>query len=262
MIKLKYSLSSRQKQEYLEKCDEIKVMWNDRDVILDLVTKYPGKTINLCRYYIHSNDEIDWKEIINYKKLAQGNFIFGLSYIDELLDCRLNDIDCYYLEPIRTFRELRGVAALGVTYAIIDAPLFFQMDQVKEIGVPLRATANLAIRELLPYEDGVPGPWIRPEDVNLYEPYIDVLEFSKVDLEQERALFRIYAEQGQWPGDLGMIIKDLNHLGVNRMLTSDLTNSRLNCGQKCQAGSPCRLCWRALDLANPDLIRNYQSSLK
>ena len=58
---MKYSVSSRQQPEYLQKCDEIKVMWNDRNIIFDLTEKYPGKTINLCRYLIHSNDDdIDW----------------------------------------------------------------------------------------------------------------------------------------------------------------------------------------------------------
>ena len=257
---MRYSLSSRQHSDYLEKCDEIKVMWNDRDIILDLVEKYPGKTINLCRYYIHSHDDMDWKEVIQYKRLAQDNFILGLSYLDELAEGINSGIACYYLEPVRTFRELHGLKNLGVACVMIDAPLFFQMDKVKSFGIPVRATANLSIRELFPYPDGVPGPWIRPEDVELYEPYIETLEFARVTLEQERALYRIYAEQHVWAGDLGMIIKDLNHLGVNRMISSQLTEARLNCGQKCQIGGGCRLCWRTLDLANPDLIRNYQES--
>ena len=259
---MKYSVSSRQQPEYLSKCDEIKVLWNDRDIIFDLVTKYPGKTINVCRYYIHSNDDIDWKEIKNYQKLARDNFVFGLSYIDELRECKANDIQFYYLEPIRTFRELQGVKALGARWAIIDAPLFFQMDKVKEVGVPLRATANMSIRELLPYPDGVPGPWIRPEDMDMYEPYIDTIEFGRVNLDQERALFRIYTEQKKWSGDLGLIIQDINYMGTNRMIPSDLTKKRLNCGQRCQIDAKCHYCWRMLDLANPDLLRDYQNSMK
>ena len=37
---MKYSVSSRQQPEYLQKCDEIKVMWNDRNIIFDLIEKY------------------------------------------------------------------------------------------------------------------------------------------------------------------------------------------------------------------------------
>lgn len=258
---MKYSLSSRQTSEYLKKCDEIRVMFNDKNIIFDLVERYPNKQITLTKYYIHKDSIIDWKEIETFNTLAQGNFIFGVSFMEELAECKKRGIKCYYLEPIRTFRELRGLKTLNVAYAIIDAPLFFQMDKVKAIGVPVRVTANLAVRELLPYADGVPGPWIRPEDVSMYEEYIDMIEFAKTTLDEEKALYRIYAEQKKWPGDLGMIIKDLNHIGANRMIPSTLTEKRLNCGQKCQETGHCHLCWRVLDLANPDLLKEYRNTV-
>lgn len=258
---MKYSVSSRQQPEYLQKCDEIKVMWNDRNIIFDLTEKYPGKTINLCRYLIHSNeDDIDWSEIKKFKTLARDNFVFGLTYIDEMIACKTHDIAFYYLEPIRSFRELQGLKLFGAKWAFIDAPLFFQMDKVRAVGLPVRVTANISIREAFPYVDGVPGPWIRPEDVEAYEPYVDTIEFSRVNLDQERALFRIYAEQKKWPGELGLIVQDINYLGTNRMIPPDLVEKRLNCGQKCMENGNCRLCWRVLDLANPDLLRDYQKA--
>lgn len=258
---MKYSVSSRQQPEYLQKCDEIKVMWNDRNIIFDLTEKYPGKTINLCRYLIHSNeDDIDWSEIKKFKTLARDNFVFGLTYIDEIIECKAHDIEFYYLEPIRSFRELQGLKLFGAKWAFIDAPLFFQMDKVRAVGLPVRVTANISIREAFPYVDGVPGPWIRPEDVEAYEPYVDTIEFSRVNLDQERALFRIYAEQKKWPGELGLIVQDINYLGTNRMIPPDLVEKRLNCGQKCMENGNCRLCWRILDLANPDLLRDYQKA--
>jgi hypothetical protein len=258
---MKYSVSSRQQPEYLQKCDEIKVMWNDRNIIFDLTEKYPGKTINLCRYLIHSNeDDIDWSEIKKFKTLARDNFVFGLTYINEIIECKAHDIEFYYLEPIRSFRELQGLKLFGAKWAFIDAPLFFQMDKVRAVGLPVRVTANISVREAFPYADGVPGPWIRPEDVEAYEPYVDTIEFSRVNLDQERALFRIYAEQKKWPGELGLIVQDINYLGTNRMIPPDLVEKRLNCGQKCMENGNCRLCWRILDLANPDLLRDYQKA--
>lgn len=258
---MKYSVSSRQQPEYLQKCDEIKVMWNDRNIIFDLTEKYPGKTINLCRYLIHSNeDDIDWSEIKKFKTLARDNFVFGLTYIDEIIECKAHDIEFYYLEPIRSFRELQGLKLFGAKWAFIDAPLFFQMDKVRAVGLPVRVTANISVREAFPYADGVPGPWIRPEDIEAYEPYVDTIEFSRVNLDQERALFRIYAEQKKWPGELGLIVQDINYLGTNRMIPPDLVEKRLNCGQKCMENGNCRLCWRILDLANPDLLRDYQKA--
>lgn len=255
---MKYSLSSRQTEEYLNKCDEIRVTYNDRNIIFDLIEKYPNKSIALLRYFSHKDIEIDWKEIETFNTLTQGNFVFGATFINDLVECKKRNIKCYYLEPIRTFRELNGLKKLGVEYVIIDAPLFFQMDKVKQFNIPVRIAANLSLREILPYDDGVPGPWIRPEDIETYEPYVDMIEFLRANLDEEKALYRIYAEQANWPGDLKMLIKDLNYSGVNRMIPPDLAQKRLNCGQKCQENGKCRLCWRMLDLANPDLLREYQ----
>ena len=160
-----------------------------------MVEKYPDKIINLCRFYIHANDnEIDWKEMNNYKALCKENFVLGLSYIDELEEAKNYGIKCYYLEPVTTFRDLRALKNLGVEWALIDAPLFFQMDKVKACGVPLRATANMAVRKLLPHEDGVPGPWIRPEDVPFYKKIgIEHIKITERDFPTEILVKRVEA---------------------------------------------------------------------
>ena len=41
---MKFSMSSRQTAEYLQKADEIKVQWRDRNIIPDLFEKYPDAT--------------------------------------------------------------------------------------------------------------------------------------------------------------------------------------------------------------------------
>ena len=47
---MKFCLSARQNDAYLEKADEIKVDFRDRNVIPELADKYPGKTIILVQY--------------------------------------------------------------------------------------------------------------------------------------------------------------------------------------------------------------------
>ena len=44
---------------------------------------------------------------------------------------------------------------------------------------------NVAYYAFIPREDGVCGSWIRPEDLNLYEPFIDVIEFEDCDVKKE-----------------------------------------------------------------------------
>ena len=54
---MKYCLNSRQNKEYLDKADEIKVEYRDRDFIFELCEKYPDKTLILN---INTN-EIPWR---------------------------------------------------------------------------------------------------------------------------------------------------------------------------------------------------------
>ena len=55
---MKYCLSSNQTKEYLDKADEIMVKYKDREIIFDLIEKYPNKCIIIDCYEV---DDIDWK---------------------------------------------------------------------------------------------------------------------------------------------------------------------------------------------------------
>lgn len=258
---MKYSLSSRQDSSYLKKADEIKVQWRDRRSIPDLAEKYPTATINLTRYYQDSQDnEIDWNEINNYRVLSKNQFVIGLTIPEEITVAKEKEYDFYYLSAVRTFEELRDLVNLGVCRVRLGAPLFFQMDKVKKFNISVYAVANHAHGDsIFQKEDGVTGTWIRPEDVETYEPYVDVIEFHSENKTQEQALFRIYAEQHAWSGELDMVVQDLNYKCTNRMVPPSLAESRLNCAQRCQDSGRCQLCYRIFNLANPDLLRPYKN---
>lgn len=262
---MKYSMSSRQTAEYLKKVDEIKVQWRDRNIIPDLFEKYPDATVNLVRYFQDSESEIDWKQLEDFNILGRGKFILGLTLTNEMIEADKREFKFHYLAALRTFQELRDVINFGVCRVRLGSPLFFQMDKVKKIcegRVEICAIANLASNDsLFERPNGVTGIWIRPEDVELYEPYVDVIEFIGQH-KQEQALYRIYAEGHGWSGDLADIVQDLNYPGVNRMLTDDLTKARLNCGQRCQENGICHLCYRSLDLADPDKWKQYFEVMK
>ena len=254
---MKFTVSSRQTSEYLRKANVIKVQWRDRKIIPDLAEKYPEATINLTRYYMDCDNAIDWNELNNYKILTREKLMLGLSLPQELNEARQMAFKHYYLSPVRTFEELCDLKEAGVCCVYLAAPLFFQLDKVKEFGIPVHAVANMAnASSLFSRNDGVVGTWIRPEDVDTYNDYIDVIEFAG-DITQEQALYRIYAEKKAWSGELGLLVKDLNYLATNRMIPPTLAETRISCGQKCKMNGKCKLCYRILDLANPDKIRHY-----
>lgn len=257
---MKFSMSSRQSDEYLIKADEIKVQYRDRNIIPDLIEKYPKAIINLKRLLSDMGEPIDWTQINMYHILAQGRFIFGLSSLEELKEAREKNYTVYYTAPAYTFQQLQEYKNFGVCCVQLGAPLFFQMDKVKNFGIPVRHIANIAYSSSeFEHDNGVTGTWIRPEDVATYEPYIDILEFYG-NKTQEQTLYRLYAEQHAWSGELGLVVPDLNYICTNRMVPPTLAETRLNCGQRCMENGICHLCYRTFDLANPTLLRPIRDS--
>lgn len=258
MNKLKYCLSSRQSAEYLKQADEIRVDFRDRKVIPDLIEKYPQARINLLLPTILDTEtEIDWKEIEIDNTLARGNMILGISNGAQLTEAVERGILFYHRVQLHTFQEVRDLYQAGVSEAILGAPLFFQLDKIKRHfpDLKVRAIANVALLEgSMSYNNGVTGTWIRPEDVPTYDPYVSILEFYG-ERSVEQALFRIYAEQHNWPSRLNLIVKDLDHEATNRMIPPSLAEVRLSCGQRCMENDICHLCQRTLDTANPEWIK-------
>ena len=99
---------------------------------------------------------------------------------------------------------------------------------------------------------------MRPEDVPIYEEFIDTLEFDVNDLKKERTLLKIYKEQ-YWPGNLNLIIDYLNYNVDNRLIESDFAKKRISCGQKCMRTGNCHSCDLALSLAST--IRDNKKEL-
>lgn len=121
-------------------------------------------------------------------------------------------------------------------------------------NIKVRAIPVYSYLDPIPRDDGVCGNWFRPEDMEAYSIYIDTIEFGYQPLKREQALFRIYAKEHKWAGDLGRIISDLNYIGVNRMLNPEFTMKRMNCGMICDEGK-CSICYNLLDLATEEKMR-------
>lgn len=250
---MRYALSSRQSKELLNKCDEIIVQSRDYLSLFDLVEEYPTKTFILR---IDKENTINWELLPSYNK--NKNLICCLENLKDFEKCMTLGLRFYYAYPINSFFELSALKNLGVSYVLLGSPLFFQMDKIKSFHIPIRAIPNIAYDAYIPRENGIYGQWIRPEDISVYEEYVSVCEFKDADLTKEGALYRIYAEEQKWPGDLNMLITNLNLECNNTVVYKDLGLKRLNCRQICQEGSSCRYCERALTFG--DTVKEYKES--
>ena len=119
----------------------------------------------------------------------------------------------YYRYPISTFMEANSLHDLGAYSIILAPPLTHMLDDVKYLRFPeVRMIANIAYHAYIPRQNGIIGGYIRPEDVEAYEEYIDVFEFEDCDKAKEEALYRVYVEQKNWPSNLNNLIKFLDNI--------------------------------------------------
>lgn len=245
-----YSILNRLDDKYLSEVQEIRVHYRDRKSIINLIEKYPNADILL---YIEASDWID--ETVKINKMLQGKLIVAAHSIHDCILAKKNDIRFILNYPITDFYTLQGLKNLGAESVRLGPPLSFQLAKVKALGVRVRANPTEAMIDDIPRADGVCGFWIRPEDIKLYEQYIDILEISTNDFKKDEALYRLYSNKKEWGGQLGEIIKGLNYLADNPLISPELAKRRIGCAQTCQEGSSCRLCYRVLDLANKDKIK-------
>lgn len=253
----------------LDKVDEVVFFhFSKNESIKDFIEKYPNVDVVISLSFVRDYDYGDFfMEKLEYFKDYVDRITFALdpreAFEPEVEEMKNYGYKFYFHTPVRSFEEATAAKAAGACALLISGELFFKLDKVKQYGLPIRFDIT-DIKALTDFHissatyDEPSMCWIRPEDVDLYAEYIDTFELMYSDMSQTEAFIRIYKEQKEWPGEmyllfLGKMKKYTNT--VNRMLNSELTKKRINCGRVCQTpDGKCRLCHRQFELAVPSLF--------
>ena len=266
---MRYCVSGRQPYSVLKKADEIKVAYADRDRILDFVEKIPDKTIILEV----PGDEMDWTTWSMYNDKF-NEFYIALHKLERWKEFAEAGIKWYWPYPVTSFYELGHLVSMKPAYIMIGPPLSFDLDTVfnqlyiddSVNQIPLRMVVNVARPKYLPKvwsgETGICGQWVRPEDAAIYSTRIQCFEFENVDLKQEETLLHVYKENQNWPGNLNLLIQELNFNVDNRAIPEELGERRMTCGQRCWSNSTCHLCHGALKFADQLRKEKYRRDAK
>ena len=253
---MKYCLSNRQSKNLLIKADEIFVRHNDYRAIIDYIVEYPEAIII---FDIPGDKFEDLKEqILKYKDLTD-KLVCRIDSLERAYWFNSRGIKFYYSYPVSTWYDVKGLIDLGVEYITITAPLTFCMPQLEKLNMKFRMVPNVAYDAYIPRENGIYGQWVRPEDVSYYEKGVYVFDFENCTLDQEKTLYHIYAENKNWPGNLNILITNLNINADNRGFPEELGEFRSSCGQTCMSGGRCHFCETAFKFEKT--IRKYKEEL-
>lgn len=233
---MRYAVSVRQPDSVKAQADEIIVNYNDINIMYNMIENFPQKDYKIR---IHKGENVNFEELFSFSE--QVNITVALEDMRDV-DLYKDKIKYYWGYPITTWAEVKVLIDLGVSELFIGAPLTFDLPYLtNHTSLPLRMIANKCYDDALPRENGICGSYIRPEDVETYGKYISTLEFDTDALSKEATLLEVY-KSGEWPGNLNLLLTNLNYNIDNRAIPRTFGISRLGCGQRCQRSLSCHLC--------------------
>lgn len=232
--------------------DEINIQY-DKILSLEALTKLnneQNKRFNIC-----FNEENATLE--NVKKILDLNnknfylkFIKRTPEIDKIKET-YKDIKLFFDIKANTWSTFIGLVNYRVTDIYITELLGFELDKISKIAknnnIQIRTFPNIAQTSWTDNND-ITKFWIRPEDISIYEPYIDVCEFYG-DINNFNIYYKIYKKDKKWFGNLKEIIIDLQENLDSRFIIPEFAQKRTRCGCRCLKGDNCKLCYEIIDLS-------------
>ncbi len=237
----------------MSEADEIIVPFSIEDLTFIKNLTRQDKVINNCVIIdIQSLEEdLDLELFKGLKKdYPHINFKMRFLHYDErhkdlYQELKDNEIPFFFSTRVESWDIFNGLLDVGVSDIYIVGELGFELDKIgpraHEKQISIRCFANVCQSSWY-HGSLLKSFFIRPEDVHIYEPYVDVLEFFGGGNQQE-VMYRTYAKEKKWAGRLDEIIIGLDSDIDSRFILPFFGKMRVKCGKRClKGGSRCNVC--------------------
>ncbi len=245
----------QQDKEVINNADELEIKYNRKDTtLLEFLEKYKEKRIII----IINTEDILEKDLLLFKELKEKyNIVINLDMELEIAErLKAHGIPFFFDQLISDWDMLNGVLDFGVTDVYIVENLCFELDavaaKVHSYNTKVRVFPNVA-QSSWKSTPALKKFFIRPEDIDTYEDYVDVIEFWDGGLENQKHMEfvfqKVYTKSKKWSGQLKEIIYDLDSDIDSRFVIPRFAEMRIKCGKKCQKGGKCNICGTIEDLS-------------
>ncbi len=241
--------------------EEVRCESNQLGRTIEYLQQNPSTRVNI---HWNQKDSIDvLKQQIAILSKVTTNYTVSCDRFAQLQECLHSSIPSYFNFPVTDWETFMSLVEWGVSDIKIDGPLGFQMNAInsKKGSTLIRVRPHESPNAAICIGDNENTFFIRPEDVDTYAPYIDILEIFSDNKEQEEVIYNIYKRK-HFNNDLSILVKQLKVQVPNPFIRTDFAEKRLNCGQACKGArsSTCRRCQHNIDLTN--LVVNHFKSEK
>lgn len=256
---MKYSIPYYDNFRYFDRVDEIILNYsNNDDNIVDFVknnyTSEQRIIVDITLKLIQVGRDCINEMIPTLKNLYENHKNMAVkTSLTNFEPLAKEKIPYFFMEYCTTKEDVFAFIAAGVSDVYVVNDLGFDIKDIGDYchkkGVNVRVYPN--IRQYGSYEGQylpqIAGFFIRPEDIKLYEPYVDICEIMAPN-DRLSVLFEIYT-QGYWKGDLQYLIGGLDEQTPNETILPLFGQYRLQCKHKCML-EKCELCMRYQTNAN------------
>lgn len=175
--------------------------------------------------------------------------------------CKQYHLPFFFYDYCYDFDIAIDYARFGVSDIYVTDELCFHLDEVKKYikdkyHCNIRVYPNIG-QSSSPLCEKEKLFFIRPEELRLYEDYIDVIEFYDSDTKDKvDKLYKIYALKHKYEGPLIDLIPNGPNV-QNECVPIEFGTSRQTCGRRCKKWSKCTLCTRYIHLAQTLHAKKY-----
>ena len=257
---MKYAITYTKNFRHYDEVDEVIFPYkgiSDEEGLIEIVTntltREDQRAIILVDKYEQSIDDLI--PIVRKLKTVHENMIVSLNldyqheWIDKLVEA---EIPFMFVNFATTVAQIAAMALFGAEEVYLAEDICFMLPKLqlfREIdGIKFRIFPDiLQTPRRCASLPQVTNFFIRPEDVDLYEKYVDVIEIFRKDSRQS-VVYEIY-KQGQWRGPLSDLIIDLTEEINGSSFIPDFGRARLECGRRC-AMTDCDICTYSVEVGH------------
>lgn len=248
---MKYCFNYNRCSESLSLLDEVNVKFDpeDLDIIFDYMLEHTHQRINAK--IVNERDIYTYNLLEKFEIFRDDNPTIDFAIILPKYDsnlagiCRQKELKFYFDVVVRDWETFNTFIQVGVSDIFLVEQMMFEIKDAStaahKAGVRVRTFPNIAQRR---YEEtaSIKCFFIRPEDVDLYEGLVDVMDIYTVDEINQDVVLEIYQHDKIWWGPLREIIVGLDNDIDGRYIIPRFGDRRLNCNRKCFKGYNCDVC--------------------
>ena len=198
------------------------------------------------------DDEKAAKHVLQaLKDQYQFGVIVNTSYntLHFVLFLKSANIPLLFTNVANDWDKLHYLVDVGAAAIYVGEALGFEIDKVAEFlhsrNIEVWVHPNIAQSSIY-LSNPFTKFWIRPEDVSIYEPYVDVMQMwhLKDKPNQQDTYIKVY-QRGKFAGPLDQFLIDFNAPGFlvyNAIIPQEIVKRRISCGKACLKGATCSAC--------------------